>query len=83
MSNAIIDQLMPLGLMTAGQAAHVEHVQGDRDHVQRLSELGLRSGSPVEMVKPGSPCIIRLGRQRLCFRADELTSVLVRTGKSA
>jgi hypothetical protein len=37
----------------------------------------------VEMVQPGSPCIIRLDGQKFCFRADELVQVLVRSGSPA
>jgi hypothetical protein len=34
----------------------------------------------VQMVRPGSPCIIRLDGQKLCVRSDEMAGVLVRTG---
>ena len=47
------------------------------DQVHRLQELGIRGGATVEMVQPGSPCIIRLGGHKLCFRGDEVTNVLV------
>jgi Fe2+ transport system protein FeoA len=40
--------------------------------------MGLRNGAAIEMVQPGSPCILRLGSQKFGFRADELLSVLVR-----
>ncbi len=66
--------------MFAGQKALVDQVLGAPAHVQRLRELGLRDGAQVEMLQPGTPCIVRLGEQKLCFRADEITSVLVRAG---
>ncbi len=31
------------------------------------------------MIRAGSPCIIRLGTQKLCIRVDEAVGVLVRT----
>ncbi len=71
---------IPLHCLFAGQRAKIDQVIGTADHVQRLRELGLRDGVTVEMLQPGSPCIVRLGEQKLCFRADEITSVLVRTG---
>jgi hypothetical protein len=45
--------------------------------VHRLDELGLRQGTVVEMLQAGTPCIIRFAGQKVCFRADELLTVLV------
>jgi Fe2+ transport system protein FeoA len=73
-------QLIPLNFLSAGQSAQIGEILGQPEQVHRLNELGLRGGSTIEMVQPGSPCIIRLGGQKLCFRADELTSVLVIAG---
>jgi Fe2+ transport system protein FeoA len=61
----------------------VDEVVGEAGDVHRLAELGLRSGTPVEMVQPGNPCIIRVGGSKLCFRESDLLSVLVRLGESA
>ena len=60
-----------------GQTAQVSQVLGRPEQVQRLEELGLRGGATIEMVQTGTPCIIRLGGHKLCFRADELTRILV------
>jgi ferrous iron transport protein A len=76
-------QLIPLSLMAAGQIAQVGQVLGKPEQVHRLEELGLRGGTTIEMVQTGSPCIIRLGNHKLCFRPDELTSVLVLPGAGA
>ena len=54
---------------------------GQPAEVHRLEEIGLRGGINVQMIQPGSPCIIRLAGNKLCFRADELVSVLVRPGE--
>jgi ferrous iron transport protein A len=70
--------LIPLAQLHAGARAAVDCVLGRPDDVHRLEELGLRAGTAVEMVQPGSPCIIRLSGNKLCLRADELLSVLVR-----
>lgn len=53
------------------------------DQVHRLEELGMRSGAEVQMVQPGSACIVRLAGSKLCVRADELLRVLVRPGAGA
>ena len=77
---ATVDDLIPLSLLAAGQRAQVSAIAGLPDQVQRLEEMGLRGGSEVEMLQPGSPCIVRVGGQKLCFRSDDLLSVLVRPG---
>lgn len=74
--------LLPLPLLHVGQRARVDTVLGEGDLVRRLRELGLSDGAEVCMVRPGCPCIIRMGSQKFCFRADELNTVLVRPGVS-
>lgn len=64
-------------MLAPGETAQIGQVLGREDQVHRLQELGLRSGAIIEMLQTGSPCIIRLGANKLCFRADELTRVLV------
>ena len=76
--NETLYELVPLCQLTAGATAIVATVLGCADHVHRLNEMGLRHGAPIEMVQPGTPCILRLGSQKLGFRADELLSVLVK-----
>lgn len=76
-------EVIPLNLLVAGQLAAVSDVVGHADAVHRLEELGLRRGTEIEMVQPGSPCIIRLAGQKLCLRADQLFQVLVRLGVTA
>jgi Fe2+ transport system protein FeoA len=73
-------EVIPLELLQSGETAFVETVCGDLNHVQRLRELGFADGARLEMLQPGVPCIVRLAGQRLCFRADALTSILVRPG---
>ena len=70
--------LLPLSLLRVGQRAEVDAVVGPPADVQRLGEIGLRDGTSIEMLQPGSPCIIRLSGQKLCFRSDDLLRVLVR-----
>ena len=70
--------LFPMHLLAPGQSADVGQVVGSPETVHRLEELGLRGGATIEMVQNGSPCIIRLAGQKLCFRADELVNVMVR-----
>lgn len=75
-----MDELLPLNLLSRGQCALVEQLVGDSDQVHRLKELGLRAGTPVEMLQPGTPCIVRIADQTLCFRDADLFNVIVRPG---
>ncbi len=72
--------LIPLNLLAPGDCGQVDLVTGSPDEVHRLEELGLRGGAMIEMVRSGSPCIIRLAGQKLCLRSDDLLSILVRCG---
>jgi ferrous iron transport protein A len=78
-----MNELIPLNLLQAGNTAAIEQLLGRPEQVHRLEELGLRGGAQIEMLQPGSPCIIRLAGQKLCFRADDLLRVLVRPGAIA
>jgi Fe2+ transport system protein FeoA len=69
--------LLPLTALRVGEVARVVQVLGDSRCVDHLREVGLRVGVEVEMVQPGSPCIVRLDGQKLCLRADELALVMV------
>lgn len=73
------NELILLGLLSAGQTAVVESVVGGADDVHRLREIGLRDGATVQMLQPGNPCLVRLGSQKLGLRSEALSTVLVRT----
>lgn len=75
--------LIPLRYLAPGQVALVDRICGQPEAVHRLEELGLRSGTEIEMVQSGSPCIIRVAGSKLCFRDCDLLSVLVRPGAFA
>ncbi len=70
--------VMPLQGLRSGETAHIVDVVGLPDQVQRIKEMGLRSGVQVEMVRAGAPCILRLAGHKLCFRANDSLNVLVR-----
>ena len=70
--------LVPLYCLRAGQGGCVGAVVGTCDVVHRLREMGLYDGAQVQMLRPGSPCIIRLHGQRLGFRMDDCACVMVR-----
>ena len=70
--------LIPLRCLTPGQTAEIGQILGDPLQVHRLHELGLRDGTRVEMVRSGSPCVVRLAGHKLCFRQNKGVDVLVR-----
>ncbi|MCE9545202.1 MAG: ferrous iron transport protein A [Planctomycetia bacterium] len=74
-------ELIPLSQLQRGTSGHVSELVGGSE--RRLEELGLRRGETVEMIDPGSPCIVRVLGSKLCFRASQLLGVLVRPGATA
>jgi ferrous iron transport protein A len=75
--------LIPISLLLPGQVAEVRQIVGQTEQIRRLEELGVRDGVALEMVQAGSPCIVRVGATKLCFRDGELCSVLVAARMSA
>jgi Fe2+ transport system protein FeoA len=73
----VIDKSIPLSRLPTGQAARVSRITGQPDHVHRLEEFGIRSGTRIQMFRPGNPCIIRMAAGKVCFRADDLLRILV------
>lgn len=74
MANAIL----PLELLGSGDHAIVEDVHGDPSWVGRMAELGLRNGCRLQMLQPGSPCLLQVGGCRLCLRGEDSMRILVR-----
>jgi ferrous iron transport protein A len=70
-------------MLAAGQVAEVSQLVGPPERIRRLEELGLRRGARIEIVRAGSPCIIRVGESRLCVREDAQVRVLVAPRKTA
>jgi len=75
-----VSNVIPLHFLARGEVAEIDQLVGQSDDVHRLEELGLRSGVLVEMLQPGTPCIIGLAGHRLCFRHNDALGILVRLG---
>ncbi len=71
--------VVPLDLLGPGESARVVDIDGDESLVKRLHEMGLRPLTEIRIVQPGEPCIIAIGDQRLSFRGDECSVILVET----
>jgi ferrous iron transport protein A len=75
-----LNEIIPLQLLPAGQTGRIDALIGTPADVQRLEEMGLRQGAWVEMVQPGSPCIVKLAGSKLCLRDANLFQVMVQPG---
>ena len=76
-------ELIPINQLRRGEIAEISQVLGTSEQVRRLEELGLRGGAHLEIIRGGSPCIVRVAGATLCFRHDELLRVLVKPRKTA
>lgn len=47
--------------LSAGETATIASVRATRGAAKRLADMGLIRGAKLEMVKPGLPCIVRVG----------------------
>lgn len=70
--------LMPLDMLQAGDWAEVEEVTGQPAWVGRLAELGIRQGCRLQVVRPGSPCLLNVAGCKLCLRGEDSAQILVR-----
>ncbi len=69
--------LIPLELLATGEWARVAELHGESGWHHRMAELGLQPGCRVQMIRSGSPCLLRVGESRLCLRADWAMHILV------
>ncbi|MEX0611140.1 MAG: FeoA family protein [Pirellulales bacterium] len=74
---------IPITALRRGEVAEIDQVLGSPEQVRRLQELGLCGGARLEVVRAGSPCIVRVAGSTLCFREDELLRVYVTPRKTA
>ena len=70
--------LLPLDMLQAGEWAEVAEVSGEPAWVGRLGELGVREGCRLQVLQPGSPCLLQVADCKLCLRGSDCTQILVR-----
>jgi ferrous iron transport protein A len=71
------EPMIPLSMLAAGDSAVVQSVVGDSELVRHLAEIGVRDAALLEMVRPGTTCILQVNGTKLCVRGDELLQVMV------
>jgi Fe2+ transport system protein FeoA len=74
----VFDALVPLELLQNGEWGQVEEVAGAPGWVDRMAELGVRSGSRLQVLRRGIPCLLRIGASRFSVRGDSGLQILVR-----
>ena len=72
------ETLLPLELLHSGEWAEVAEVTGEPHWVGRMAELGVRIGSRLRVLQPGSPCLLQVGGCRLSLRGELAMQILVR-----
>jgi Fe2+ transport system protein FeoA len=72
------EPLLPLEMIGPGEWADVADVAGEPTWIGRMAELGVRIGSRLQILQPGSPCLLRVGDARLSLRGEWRTRILVR-----
>ena len=55
-----------LSALKAGQSATVQSVVATAGSKQ-LADMGFFAGAKVMMIRPGAPCIVRVGRSRVAI----------------
>jgi len=73
-----VNELIPLEMMSWGEWAEVAEITGEPAWIGRLAEMGIRHGARLQIVQPGSPCILQIGGARLSLRGDLALQILVR-----
>ena len=70
--------LTPISSLIPGQKAEVGQLTGRDTEIRRMQELGIHVGAKIEMISPGSPCVVCIDGKSYAFRATELIRVLTR-----
>jgi Fe2+ transport system protein FeoA len=76
--SAVSEMVLPLELLRSGDCAVIEDVQGEPCWIGRMAEMGIRNGCLLQMLQPGSPCLLNVGGCRLCLRGEESMRIMVR-----
>ena len=69
--------MIPINLLKPGERGTIFDVGGTESTVHRLSEMGLRVGTCIRMIKSGNPCILAIDDHRLSLRLDADLQILV------
>ncbi|MCL4216593.1 MAG: FeoA domain-containing protein [Candidatus Hydrogenedentes bacterium] len=71
------DSAAPLTSCRCFEKLEIVSVDGDSDISSRLGEIGCVPGAQIEVLRGGSPMIVRIGDARYCLRGYEAGLVMV------
>ncbi|UCE60802.1 MAG: ferrous iron transport protein A [Phycisphaerales bacterium] len=63
--------------LQAGDCGIVEGIGGSQQACKRLADLGFVPGAEITMIRPGSPCIIRIGGRCVGLGAEHQRAILL------
>jgi Fe2+ transport system protein FeoA len=69
--------MITLAQLSQGRVAHVSGFTGNREASLRLMEMGLTRGTPIEVVRRGSPSLFRVRNTRVSLSAELAGAVQV------
>ncbi len=69
--------LVPFSCLIRDESAKVHCLEGDEQAVVRLQEMGIRPGSTVRMLRPGSPNLVLVDGRRFSLRVDDSIEIYV------
>lgn len=75
--------ILPLHVLRSNERARIVDLFGDSSTLHRLSEMGVSVGTELQMISPGSPCIVALSGKRLSLRLEAGTEILVEVSSAA
>lgn len=64
-----------LGTLRAGQTAEIDAITELDGAAKRLADLGFVRGATIEMIRPGSPCIVRVSGTRVGLGSGHQQSI--------
>jgi Fe2+ transport system protein FeoA len=64
------------GLKT-GEAAAIVSIAATQAAAKRLADMGFVRGAVVEMIRPGRPCLVRIGATCVGLGIDHQRSIVV------
>ena len=64
-----------LSTLNAGEAAAIVSIAASQAAAKRLADMGFVRGAVVEMIRPGRPCLVRIGATFVGLGADHHRSI--------
>ncbi len=73
-SNRASTRLLDLAF---GDVARIASIAADQTAAKRLADMGFVRGAVVEMIRPGRPCLVRIGGTYVGLGLEHQGSVLI------